>query len=113
MARDGAQYCWNGQVGEIWDKVVGFLASLESQTWGELSGHGKNPRAKQIPVDELPPEAQRRLLAYVGAKNIPDSVWELHLGGEPRIWGARKGAVFEPIFWDPHHGFFPSHKRHT
>jgi hypothetical protein len=89
---------------------MGFLASIETQTWAELR---QSAVAKGIPIENLEPEAQKRLRLHLRPGAIPDELWELHMGGKPRIWGRLQQALFEVLFWDPDHEVCPSPKRHT
>lgn len=110
MARDGGRWCWTGHHGTTWEKITEFLGNAESQTWGELTKGGRHTTAKGIELDNFPQETQRRLKEFFRG-DVPDMLWELHLGGKPRIWGTRQGALFEILWWDPNHEVCPSKLR--
>jgi hypothetical protein len=113
MARDGGSWCWDGHPGETWELVTEFLSTLEGQTWGELSHSGKHTTATGIPVESLPKASQARMMEHVNLRDIPETLWELHMGGLPRVWGRRRQEVFEMMWWDPDHEVCPSKKRRT
>ncbi len=59
-------------------------------------------RVKDIPLDNLVPDAQTRLQEI--DRNDEDVLWELRLGHEKwRVWGVFRGHVFYFIWWDREH----------
>jgi hypothetical protein len=84
------------------------LGQFEKAKFADLSGERG---AKFISVDSLDGLAQQRLEAL----ELDDSpgLWELHLGGKPRLWGTREGEVMILLWWDPEHEVCPSRKRNT
>lgn len=90
------------------DTVHSKCASWEKLRTGEMFGRGGN---KLIPLERLAPEAQARL-REIKADDL-DALWELRVGGKPRIWGTRSEHIFDLIWWDPEHTVCPSKKRNT
>src|SRR3989442_1219247 len=76
--------------GTALDGIMRRLRDFESMTWAELQ-RGSRPMAKDIPVQHLCAEARSRLVT-IGHDDV-DSLWELHIGGKPRIWGVRIQAT--------------------
>lgn len=111
MARDGGRWCWTGHHADTWETVTEFLGNLESQTWGELTRGGRHTTAKGIGLDQFPAETQRRLRQIFPRGDAPEMLWELHLGGMRRIWGMRREAEFQILWWDPNHEVYPTRPR--
>lgn len=84
------------------------LGHFETSSFSDLSG---KQGAKFIAVGALDRAAQRRL-EELQRDDCP-GLWELHLGGKPRLWGMRDGETMMLIWWDPNHQVCPAHKRHT
>lgn len=93
-----------GALGVVHDKLCSFETMNESELFGR-GGH------KRIAVESVCSRAQARLVAI--EQDDLDHLWELRLGGKPRVWGARQGHVFFPIWWDPEHTVCPSKKKGT
>lgn len=94
-----------------WDSVlVHFdkLVQLEGRTWPDITGKGAIG-AKRIPLANLCKAAQRRLEQVL--VDDTDALWELGLGGKPRLWGLRVGSCFHFLWWDPEHEVCPSAKK--
>jgi hypothetical protein len=105
---EGGPWGWSGIAAEHLKRVVAKSKGWESMTIGELLRVSGN---KPIPFDHLCPEAQRRLVEL--ELDDYDGLWELRLGGKPRIWGVLSGHVFYPVWWDPKHTVCPSKKKGT
>lgn len=118
-AGDHATLAWrigtvdrNGPWG--WDKVTQSelvaiherCADWETMRQGEFFGPGGN---KLIPTDHLCPRARARLEEL--ELDDVDGLWELRVGGQPRVWGFRLDNVFRFLWWDPRHEVCPSTKR--
>jgi hypothetical protein len=83
------------------------LGVFEQSRVSELEG---SSGIKNIPVENIIPQAQRRLEAI----HLDDyDLWELHIKGEPRMWCIRNGEVLSLLWWDPKHEICPSHLKHT
>lgn len=92
-------------------EVLRKLGQIEKSTWGEAIGSGSAGAIKAIPVENLCRDAQERLIEL--QQDDLDQVWEIRLSGVKRVWGARDGAVFRLLWWDPKHQVCPSHTRNT
>lgn len=90
-------------------KVRQQLASYEKKTWEESQGSGSAGTLKKISIGELPTPAKQRL-ERLKLDDFGD-VWELRLGGKPRVWGLRHDDVCYLLWWDPDHSVFPAAKR--
>lgn len=66
---------------------------------------------KPIPAENFSAKAKKRF------KEIElddyDGLWELRLGGKPRIWGVLRHNIFYLVWWDPKHAVCLSPKQHT
>jgi hypothetical protein len=71
------------------------LVELEGETLAYLQ---RERRAKLIPVSDLRPPPQERLLE-LGLEF--DELWELRLLSKWRVWGTVEGSVFFVLWWDP------------
>lgn len=102
------RWCWN-EGNDALRKIVKKLGDFETMTWGELQRPGQHPTSTRIAIDRLDPLAQARL-TEIDADDT-DFLWELHLGGEPRLWGIRVLGDFFLLWWDPGHEVCPVTKR--
>jgi hypothetical protein len=85
------------------------LMAMEGTAWGQLGKTGTIGSAKHIPLANLCRDAQTRL-ERLGLDDA-DALWELRLGGKPRLWGRRLGHCLHFLWWDPEHTVCPSTKR--
>ncbi len=71
--------------------------------------HSGSVGAKRIPLHDLDRKAQARLerIQFDDA----DALWELGVGGQPRLWDVRDGNCFRFPWWDPIHSVCPSLRR--
>jgi hypothetical protein len=98
-------------------KILAFLQEMERLSWTEIRAQqtgGKQRRGakhKSIPVENLIPEAQQRLLQL--DLDDHDELFRFRLGNMERLWGVFVGGhhVFYPIWWDPDHRICPSAER--
>lgn len=92
-----------------------FCAVAERmKTYGRLTWHKIETEYRifhRIPRSALVPEAKRRL-AELKMEDI-DELGRLKLNGRPRLWGIRRGRVFNVLWYDPEHVVCPSPKKHT
>lgn len=107
MDLDG-QWSWTALTPKHARDVHGKCCQFETMRASELFGSGGN---KLIPIERLCGDAQKRL-REIDADDL-DGLWELRLGGKPRIWGARSEHAFDLIWWDPEHTVCPSQLRNT
>lgn len=75
-----------------------LLVGLEGSTPSKLK---QQQKLRQIPTDQLCPDAQHRLVAI---KREEFELWELRLGFRKwRVWGILVGSTFFFLWWDPDH----------
>jgi hypothetical protein len=91
-------------------ELLGLFREWEKLRAGEFFGGGRRGH-KFIAIENLSPEAQKELERL--QLDDLDGLWELHVSGKERIWGARLEHVFYPLWWDPDHEVCPSRKRNT
>jgi hypothetical protein len=74
------------------------LLDYERETLASLK---RQKRAREIPTEDLCPEAR----AYLETTRRDDNeLWELRLGqGVWRVWGSIRGSIFYLLWWDPEH----------
>lgn len=89
--------------------MVKKLSDYETRTWGEIINDQKRDHA--IPIDQLHPEAQKRL--KVLKMDDIDEIFRLRLDGKKRIFGVLDGFIFKILWWDPDHTVCLSPKKHT
>lgn len=81
------------------EKLQGFESMTADEVFAGRRGN------KQIPVEDLPREALRRLEDL--QLDDMDGLCELRIKGDSRIWGFRRGNVINVLWWDPDHTVFP------
>jgi hypothetical protein len=93
-------------------EILGFLQSIETQTWAEIQRatyYGRRTGAhrshKLIPVSQICAEAQERL-ADLGLDTV-DELFEFRVRAKLRLWGRVQEGVFYPIWRDPEHKVYP------
>jgi hypothetical protein len=84
------------------EKLQGFETMTADELFGPRRGN------KQIPVEDLPREAFRRLEQL--QLDDMDGLCELRIKGDSRIWGFRRGNVINVLWWDPDHTVFPGNR---
>ncbi|CAB4583232.1 MAG: hypothetical protein F2534_16630 [Actinobacteria bacterium] len=97
------QWSW-----ECLSTYIEKLQHFESQPFDQSVGTG-TIGAKRIPLDSLCDQAKKRLRKL--EHDDADALWELRLGGKPRIWGFRVGNVMHCLWFDPEHEVCPSKLR--
>lgn len=90
--------------------VVWIMATIDHKLWSSVSGEGVG-NIKGIPLSRLSQEALHRLRAI--KKDDLDQLYEIRVGGKPRVWGIKRGDAFHVLWWDPEHKVCPSKMRHT
>lgn len=101
----GGPFGWhNASHQDILFEVIPKLQHFESQSWDEVETKSNN-RHHSIEVDQLCSEARQRL-PHTQCKDI-DELFSLRLEGAFRVWGARRGNVFEVLWYDPQHKVYP------
>lgn len=103
-----AQQCW-----ELF--TSGQLHHIESMTWQQLKsaagGRNGGTNSHSIPVENLSPDAQRRLSEL--KLDDQDAVFSLRLTGKLRVIGFQAGSAFRVLWYDPEHEVCVSNKRNT
>lgn len=96
---------WNVLAREHLCKLMKCLREYERCSLGQMR---KEQRAKPVPAEHLCSGAQERLRELQRADT---ELWELRLGHEKwRIWGAIRGSIFSPLWWDPSHSVCREHR---
>ena len=91
---------------ELLPKLQAFAklnwAEIEQQAYGN---EGKRHRSHHtMETADICVEAQGRL-EEIGQHS--DTVFRFRLGNLPRLWGIRKVAEFQVLWYDPTHGIYP------
>lgn len=79
------------------------LAHLEALTWREILMVRKKQN-HHIPIEELCPEAQKRLRQIMPDV---DEILSLRLAWRQRVHGVLQGPVMLVLWWDPNHEVCP------
>jgi hypothetical protein len=97
---------WND---EAWrENIHPKLCEWAKWTWASIdvptsdTGHKMH---HNMDVDDLWKEAQSRL-AFL--EIYEDTIFRFRLGNKPRIWGFRRVAEFEILWFDPLHEIYPT-----
>ena len=91
----------------LFEDVIARLKHFESMTWAEvIPGTGSH----EVIFSKIARGAQETIQRIFGDEL---DVISLRLGGRPRIFGVRRGAVCSLLFYDPEHQICPSEKKHT
>lgn len=101
-------WCWTKLTADLKKEVYRKLAQYERRSWKELN----NRNDKAISVANLPVKARTRL-QELELDDSDGALWELHLTGEQRVWGIRRGDIMHLLWWDPDHKVYPTKKKHT
>lgn len=96
---------------EVRDLLKGLASKFESMKVGEAFCGGGYP-GKDYEVEQIPTAKAHERLDAIGLADMT-KISVLRLSGEQRLYGFRCGNVFHVVWWDPHHGIWPSHKKHT
>lgn len=100
----------DGSAGHIsFPEVVAHLKSYESRTWKDVKEDRR--RDHSIPVTDLPPTIQRRLIDR--KMDDIDELWRFRFGSRQRLWGIRVEHVLRVLWWDPDHMVYPVEPRNT
>ncbi|MDA2802953.1 hypothetical protein [Nocardiopsis suaedae] len=99
-------------------KIISLLSEMESLTWKEIlnqqtgGNRRRGARNKFIPVENLCPEAQKRLSEL--KLEEWDELFRFREGNMGRLWGIvipEGPRVFYPIWWDADHKVCPGKDR--
>ncbi len=104
---------WKSIGQERWEQIVlPHLANRETMTWAEIEmpsgGKKSGTNSHSIPCNKLCKEARKRL-QKLNLDDI-DELFSLRVGGKVRIWGIRRGRVFQILWFDFEHEVCPSKK---
>ena len=109
MDLDGP-WSWGAILAADVEDVRRNLSEIERLTWG-VACSGWRPRVKAIRTSQMPSRTRKRLLDT--SRDDTDFLHEIHVSGEQRVWGIRRGSVFSLLWWDPRHTVYPSTKKNT
>jgi hypothetical protein len=104
-------WSWNLSTASTLREIAEFLAQMENLTWAELKAltspgkGGNHKRNKAIPVEQLCPDAQKRLREL--KLDHLDGLFEFRIRSKPRLWGYARQGVFHVVWWDPEHKVYP------
>lgn len=98
------------------NEVFSKILSYSKMTWGQIKEHkhdnGKPKHHFLTDLTKLSEQAEER----IKAKQFMDRteyLYSLALTNTMRLIGFRNNDIFSVVWYDPHHKFCPSHKRHT
>jgi hypothetical protein len=104
---DGA-WGWRNIPADQVPSLLQKLCDCERLTLGELM---QRKGTTQIAVEDLPTDAQKRLVEI--KQDDVDAIWHLRLGGKLRVWGIVDRSIFYFLWYDPEHTVYPSTKKGT
>jgi len=95
--------------------LLGTLEEMARCTWTEIEssrtgGTNRHKKHHSMPVGQLCGEARNRLVHLFHNEELPESVFRFRLSGKSRLWGIRRGDVFELLWWDRDHKVCPVSK---
>lgn len=106
--------CDNQKLG--WNKVpiafcltsiIPALHSYEGQKWKEVR---QKPHCHPWDVEDIPKEFYERLQQrQIDAEGL----FQISLGGKPRVFGHKAGGYLYLIWYDPDHKFWPTEPKNT
>lgn len=107
---DHDHWGWNNLTPEQSSAFFSFIKSMEKLTWAQIkqtpggrsvgsTGTNHHP----LELDALSERAQERLRALNLTTLVGDDIFSLRVKGIVRIYGARDGYIFRPIWHDPFH----------
>lgn len=98
---------WNTLSKDQYIDFLKFVKAVEKQTWTEIKSaaggkrHGTN--SHNLEISRFDKKAQDRLEELNLYTLVGDSLFSLRMNNVTRIYGAREGEFFRPIWYDPHH----------
>lgn len=94
---------------DVWaEDIHPKLCEWAKLTWAEIDLLTSDTRHKMhhnMDVDVLWNEAQGRLKHL---EKYDDTIFRFRLGNKPRLWGFRRVAEFEILWFDPLHEIYPT-----
>ena len=100
---DGEWTFKNIEKDTFWNRLLGTLKNLESQTIGEFIRPIHNHKIEKY---KLCKKAQERLIEI--KLDDYDEFYSVHITGIKRLWGILEGSYFKILWWDPRHEICPS-----
>ena len=102
-------WSWDGAVRDHMKKIWQRLRNYESMTWKEIDAMESNHFCD---LERICKEARERLLA-IRLDDEAESLYQLEIGGNERLFGVRHGREFMALWWDPLHTVCPVAKKNT
>jgi hypothetical protein len=104
----GTQRKWDAQVWQ--DVVEPKLLEWCKLTWKEIDafntgGKDRHKMHHSMQTDVITSEAQCRLIEI---EKYEDNIFRFRLGNLPRLWGFRRVAEFQILWFDPKHEIYPT-----
>lgn len=104
---DHPEYGWQKiPVEYLLGTIITRFHNLEGQTWAEIKFADNHCHPK--PILDLNGNLQNRLrernLDHLG------DIFQISIGGRPRVFGYRERQIFYPIWWDEDHQIDPAEK---
>lgn len=90
-----------------WDHIALKLCEFETMTIAELTSGG-HPLKTYANPHEIPNADVRK--RFKSEYSDRDQIHRFRLTGPARLYGFRKGSVFELLWWDPKHKIWPTKK---
>jgi hypothetical protein len=104
--QQGASFTWHKHCAA---ELMGHLNQAQGKTLTDLT---QNNRSHFLNGTGFSKEAATAMLRK-GDQFDYDKVFSLRVGGTERIIGTFGDGIFEVLWWDPDHQFYPSYKKHT
>lgn len=101
------QFGWGSISTEAWDHIAEKLCEFETMTIAELAANG-HPLKTYTNPHKIPNADARKRFKFEYSDR--DEVHRFRLSGAARLYGFRKGNVFELLWWDPQHQIWPTEK---
>jgi uncharacterized protein (DUF4415 family) len=92
----------------LWGHIFEKLRHYEKMKWADIERDRRKNHSHQIAA--LSKEARQRA---ADIRLDADVLFRFRFTGEQRLWGIRRGRVFQIVWWDPHHQVYPTEKRRT
>ncbi len=92
-------------------EVHRLLAEMEKLTWDEAMA-GWRGRISIYRLSDCPnPDVLDRLVVI--RRDDIEQIVQIHMSGQERIWGVRRGNACHLLWWDPDHEVWPSKLKNT
>ncbi len=94
---------WGAASEDALRRIVGELKSLESMRWVDIESR---KHTHTMPVTSICAGARARLRKI--KNDDVDSIFQLQIGKQGRLFGIRQEHVFRILWWDPEHTVYPT-----